>query len=450
MLLNHPALLAALGASLLLASAASGAETRVATLPNGASGGEADSAAAIWKAYGSAGRTNAARLVLQALKTAPGDLPLLRGITSYGWEVPQRFAAALPLLDQVVQLDHPASWRSTWALANAGYAHYGLGDYAQARTALDSALKLHSSPEMVAYAQQAQRLLGFSEVYSNWTTLETAHFRFHFSPGLWYVNGGHFARKHETYFEAINQFFHAELAKKIDYSVKPGNECRAWPCLAVVHAHPWDQGHEMTHVLCQQALQPIQTTSLVEEGVAVYFDQSRRARFETARRAVHSAKWDTVSIAALWQERAFWKNPFVSYRVGAALIERLRSKGGDAKLKALLHEQTLEAARRIYGPELDTWLTELEQQLQEGNPFILGFILFALGLVTWIAGEVRLLVLAYRRSLVWFFGCLFVPFVSWMFFLVNVKQAWKAVVLATTGLVVTGIGYWAGGFQFLR
>ena len=79
-----------------------------------------------------------------------------------------------------------------------------------------------------------------------------------------------------------------------------------------------------------------------------------------------------------------------------------------------------------------------------------GFILFVLGLITWVGGELRLLVLAYRQSLLWFFGCLFVPFVSWIFFLFNVKQAWKPVVVATVGFVVTGLGYWVGGFQFLQ
>ena len=72
---------------------------------------------------------------------------------------------------------------------------------------------------------------------------------------------------------------------------------------------------------------------------------------------------------------------------------------------------------------------------------VLGSVLFWIGLIVWITGEVRLLALAYRQSLVWFFGCLFVPFVSWIFFLLNVKQAWKSVVVATVGFILTGTGY---------
>jgi hypothetical protein len=34
---------------------------------------------------------------------------------------------------------------------------------------------------------------------------------------------------------------------------------------------------------------------------------------------------------------------------------------------------------------------------------ILGSILFGIGLVAWFAGELRLLVLAYRQGLLWFY-----------------------------------------------
>jgi hypothetical protein len=81
---------------------------------------------------------------------------------------------------------------------------------------------------------------------------------------------------------------------------------------------------------------------------------------------------------------------------------------------------------------------------------IFGSIIFGLGLIVWIAGEVMLLTVAYRRSLAWFFGCLFIPFVCWIFFLLNVKQAWKPVAIATVGFIVTEIGYWVGGLEFLR
>jgi hypothetical protein len=81
---------------------------------------------------------------------------------------------------------------------------------------------------------------------------------------------------------------------------------------------------------------------------------------------------------------------------------------------------------------------------------ICGSIIFGLGLLLWIAGEFRLLVIAYRRNLAWFFGCLFLPLVGWVFLLLNAKQAWKPFVMAIIGFLLTGIGYWVGGLQFLE
>ena len=88
--------------------------------------------------------------------------------------------------------------------------------------------------------------------------------------------------------------------------------------------------------------------------------------------------------------------------------------------------------------------------IKNWNMWIIGSIAFGLGLTTWIAGEIRLLALAYRQGALWFLGCFFIPFVSWAFFMFNVKQAWKPVLFATIGFIVTGFGYWAGGFQFLQ
>jgi len=81
---------------------------------------------------------------------------------------------------------------------------------------------------------------------------------------------------------------------------------------------------------------------------------------------------------------------------------------------------------------------------------IFGSIIFALGLMARIAGETMFLAVVYRRSLAWFFGCLFVPFVGWFFFALNAKQTWKPVVFSTAGFMVAGLGYWAGGLQFLH
>lgn len=81
---------------------------------------------------------------------------------------------------------------------------------------------------------------------------------------------------------------------------------------------------------------------------------------------------------------------------------------------------------------------------------VLGYILLALGCVAALAGDIRFMVITYRHGFGWFFACLLLPFVSWIFFLLFTKETWKPVALALAGLAVAGAGYWLGGFQFLR
>jgi hypothetical protein len=79
----------------------------------------------------------------------------------------------------------------------------------------------------------------------------------------------------------------------------------------------------------------------------------------------------------------------------------------------------------------------------------LGFILFGLGCLVGLAGELRFLVLTYRHGTVWFFTCLFLPVISWIFFLTHFKEAWRPMLLAMAGVGVAGLGYWIGDLDFL-
>ena len=79
---------------------------------------------------------------------------------------------------------------------------------------------------------------------------------------------------------------------------------------------------------------------------------------------------------------------------------------------------------------------------------ILAYILFVVGVLVSIVGEVMFLTAAYRRSLLWFLGCLFLPIVWIVFFLLHLKETWRPVLMCATGFVVSSVGYWAGGFQF--
>ena len=74
-----------------------------------------------------------------------------------------------------------------------------------------------------------------------------------------------------------------------------------------------------------------------------------------------------------------------------------------------------------------------------------GYILLTIGLITALVGDVMFLTVAYRRSLWWFFGCLFIPVVWIIFFFMNLKVTIKPTCLSLLGLLLAGVGSWMAG-----
>lgn len=77
---------------------------------------------------------------------------------------------------------------------------------------------------------------------------------------------------------------------------------------------------------------------------------------------------------------------------------------------------------------------------------IIGYILVVLGVIVCLYWQIRFLVIAYDRGIWWFFGCLFVPFVDWVFLFLNFKASRKPFGLSMLGLIVASLGGWLAGF----
>jgi hypothetical protein len=73
---------------------------------------------------------------------------------------------------------------------------------------------------------------------------------------------------------------------------------------------------------------------------------------------------------------------------------------------------------------------------------IMGYILLVSGCIVGLAGEVMFLNVAYRRSLVWFFGCLFVPLVGEVFLLTHWRATWRPFGISLLGMGVAILGAW--------
>jgi FtsH-binding integral membrane protein len=76
---------------------------------------------------------------------------------------------------------------------------------------------------------------------------------------------------------------------------------------------------------------------------------------------------------------------------------------------------------------------------------VLGCILLFFGVVIGLVGEVMSLAVAYKSSLWWFLGCLFIPIVAWIFLFLYFKAAAKPFGLQIIGLALAGLGGWTAG-----
>ena len=70
----------------------------------------------------------------------------------------------------------------------------------------------------------------------------------------------------------------------------------------------------------------------------------------------------------------------------------------------------------------------------------IGYILLIVGFIFCLYWQIRFLVVAYNQSLWWFFGCLFVPFIAWIFLFLNFKVTRRPFGLSLLGLIVSGLG----------
>jgi hypothetical protein len=71
----------------------------------------------------------------------------------------------------------------------------------------------------------------------------------------------------------------------------------------------------------------------------------------------------------------------------------------------------------------------------------IGAILFAVGVVAGLTGDLMILIRAYRYSAFWFLACLFLPFVGWLFALLRMPRPALPLSLSAGGALVAFVGY---------
>jgi TolA-binding protein len=216
-----------------------------------------------------------------------------------------------------------------------------------------------------------------TQVLAGWSTIETEHFRVHVPPQP-RVDPAAFAARQERALREIRTFFTVTLPGRIDYHVWNSAEDAqgelgrvpgfAMPAALRIHAVA-DQtpGHELTHVVVFHAVHPEKTTAFIEEGTAVAFDLTSRDRLSWARNALERAGTRSIRVLDLWTAE---RSDAAFYAVAGAFVERLIARGGRDRLLALLKQQTIEAARTIYGTDFDRIIADFEADLTTRLPVL--------------------------------------------------------------------------------
>jgi len=307
----------------------------------------------IWKLYNQKQYTEAIEQGIKALKhhANNGEINLAVGKS---YVAARQFENALFHLKKST---HPAQvdWVRAWAYNYMGVYYWGLNDIANARLNFNACIALKATKNSVADAQQQLKQLEIKDYLAAWITLETDHLIFHFQDTMAIENLNSYMRCRESAYEKINCFFTASLPKKIDYYIwsKPEEAKKllgkdlGWATSKTCTIHSsihQTKGHEITHILSHYGIQSTHRSDFINEGIAVYFDQTTRHRMRAAKKHLNGQQTDIL---------AHWENPKkenfqYNYSVGGAFVEWLFENGTPDQMKALLKDQSVKSAQKIY------------------------------------------------------------------------------------------------------
>jgi len=327
----------------------------------------AQSSKAIWELYNRKQYAQTIESGLKALKRQPhnGEINLVVGRSYFDIQQYEKAIHHLSLSTKANNLD----WVQGWAYNYLGRCYGELKDKQTAQRYLKECITLNATKNSVASSKRHLNSLKTNEYLETWYKYETKHLIFHFQDTSAIKNIQNYMRDREMAYETINAFFLARPLKKIDYYIwaKPNDAKKllgrtlGWASTktCIIHSSIHQtRGHEITHILCFYGMKPTFQSRLINEGIAVYFDQTNRDRMKVAQKHLNGQKLDVLN---------YWENPKdkrdeYNYTVGGALIEYLYEHGNDEQMKALLAHQSIEAAKKIY-PAFDQIMDEFQQEL---------------------------------------------------------------------------------------
>lgn len=276
----------------------------------------------------------------------------------------ENYDKAIPYLKQGIQ-ENNKPYQIAWSYAYLGICYYFTDNYQESKNSLIKAIKLNATKNATNFAIKRGQMFQMADYFESWSVVETENIRFHFQNPDSIENIEQYIKVRQIAFDSINNFFKANLSKRIEFyvwnsktdakSILGKDIGFSQSQLYSINAHK-DQtkGHELTHILLDHSMSPTAKEKLINEGVSVYFDLTKRNKLQEAQKVIVGKN---ISVKKLWSDL---DNDELVYPLGGALIAYLRELGGDEKLKELLSNQTLVNAKKIYGKD---FLTDFEAQL---------------------------------------------------------------------------------------
>jgi len=289
-----------------------------------------------------------------------------------------QFTEAIPYLEKANH-QNDYLWIKGWALDYLGRCYFATNALDESRADFKECLELKATPNGLNDATYYDNLFGFSERFAKWSTIPSEHFIFHFEQPSKVQDTAAFIRDYENAFTKIAPFFQAKIPRKIQYFIwnsdelmrffhSPGGFTNSEYC--IIHARYFQSaGHEMTQVFSYYIHPFPVRVGLINEGVAVYFDQTGTDQLKLARWLLAEHDVHQVSIRELWNQ---WNQlpEEESYPVAGSFVKYLMEHGGEQKFKRLLADQSIENARRIYGSRLDRFIKDFEKLLSSPNEVV--------------------------------------------------------------------------------
>jgi tetratricopeptide (TPR) repeat protein len=305
----------------------------------------------------------------QLIESEPNDFDGLLEIGK-AYNFLNEFKKAIPFLEKARDCSKK-DWQFAWSNIELMESNFAIGNIEKANEYYKKSLEYNGTKNSTKKLNDLALLFGFDKVYENWETLETENITFHFQNGTSIIDKENYTNEREKAFLNINTFFSSVLPKKIDFfvwksndeAIKILNKSLGFTIPKYCISHNRDnqsKGHEIAHNISFWFDNTNKRNILINEGIGVYFDQTRANRLENAKRVIQNQK---IDIKELWINGNNYFEEFF-YPIAGAFVENLVLIDKE-KFLELCKNQTYENAKLIYGNELDKIISDFNNKLNK-------------------------------------------------------------------------------------